>query len=246
MTFKDLFRNKGFKRTETGGIPLLHQLADVDPFFVEQFKSLRAKFEYQADIRNNKVVAITSAIAGEGKTVLSANLASNLASTGRRKVLIIDADIRKSDLGRAFGVNSKAGLSEYLSGVVDEKDIIQSWMVPGLYIIPAGKMVREPADLIAGEIFRTLLRTAREQFDVVLLDTPPVLPVADTLSLKDQVDGFIVVCRAGFTPYPMIRQAVEEIGEKNIIGVVLNGVEPRKQKYYQRYYGKYYTKPTSA
>jgi Mrp family chromosome partitioning ATPase len=82
----------------------------------------------------------------------------------------------------------------------------------------------------------------RDKFDLILLDTPPVLPVADTMSIKDQVDAFIFIFRMGFTPYVMLRQVIEDMGKEKIIGVVLNRVEPQSQKYYKRYYGKYYHK----
>jgi Mrp family chromosome partitioning ATPase len=102
--------------------------------------------------------------------------------------------------------------------------------------------VAEPGNLLSGEKFRSFLEDARGNFDVVLLDTPPILPVADTLCLRDQVDGFLFLYRAGFTPHPLLRQAAEEVGEEKILGVVLNGVTQQNQKYYHRYYGKYYRK----
>jgi Mrp family chromosome partitioning ATPase len=95
---------------------------------------------------------------------------------------------------------------------------------------------------LAGDKFRSFLQEMRGKFDVVILDTPPILPVADTMSLRDQVDGFILIFRIGFTPYVMLQQALEEIEKSKILGVVLNGVELQKYKYYQRYYGEYYQK----
>jgi Mrp family chromosome partitioning ATPase len=114
--------------------------------------------------------------------------------------------------------------------------------VGGLSLISGGEKGTTPPDLLAGETFRSFLQEMRNKFDVVLLDTPPILPVADTMSLRDQVDGFILIFRIGLTPYVMLRQALEEIDKNKIIGVVLNGVELQKYKYYQRYYGEYYHK----
>ncbi len=217
-----------------------------DPFFLEQFKALRAKLEYLIDSRKCKVVGITSAIAGEGKTLLSTHLAINLAATGRKKVLLIDVDLRKSDLANGLAIAPRPGLSEFLLASATPPDIVRNSLAPGLFIIPGGERIADPADLLAGDRFREFLRQVRDKFDVVLLDTPPVLPVADTLNIKEQVDGFIMVFRAGFTPHPELRQAVEELGEKSVLGVVINGVAPRRQKYYQRYYGKYYRKPNGT
>ncbi|MBI5118526.1 CpsD/CapB family tyrosine-protein kinase [Candidatus Poribacteria bacterium] len=213
---------------------------DGDPRFLEQFRALRAKFEYKAETLKLKVVAMTSAIAGEGKTISCANLAINLASSGRKKVLLIDVDLRKSDLAGALHISPLPGLSEYLIGSAAVEGIVRNSVVPGMQVIPGGAKITAPADLLAGERFRGFLAAIRSRFDIVLLDTPPILPVADTLGLRNQVDGFIFVFRAGFTPYTMLKQAVEEIGETNILGVVLNGVEPQSCKYYERYYGKYY------
>lgn len=214
-----------------------------DQFFTEQFKALRAKFEYRASMLNCKVVAVTSAIAGEGKTMSAVNLAVNLASVGRKKVLLVDVDLRKSDLAKGLQIPPFPGLSEYLAGSVGLKDILRNSVTPGLYVIPGGMRISSPGDLLAGDRFRNFIGDIRDHFDVILLDTPPIIPVSDTLTLSDFMDGFIFVYRSGFTPHPMFRQAIEEIGEKNILGVVLNGIEPRKQRYYQRYYGKYYSKP---
>ncbi len=211
--------------------------------FMEQFKALRAKFEYQADMHNYKVVAVTSAVAEEGKTLTSANLAANLASVGRKKVLLVDTDMRKSDIAPMFNAPLKPGLKEFLAGSASLDNIVlSSNSAKGFSLISGGGRGKVPSDLLAGETFRSLLLEMRRKFDIILLDTPPILPVADTLSMRDQVDGFILIFRIGFTPYVMLQQALEEIEKNKIIGVVLNGVEMQKYKYYQRYYGEYYHK----
>lgn len=221
-------------------------IGSEDQAFTEQFKALRAKFEYRAGILNYKLVAITSAIAGEGKTTTAVNLAMNIASAGRKKVLLIDVDLRKSGRIKGIQKSSLPGLSEYLTGSVGLKDVVRNTFAPGFYLIPGGMRISSPGDLLAGERFRNFLKEIRNQFDVILLDTPPVVPVSDTLAFRDLVDGFIFIYRAGFTPHTLFRQAVDEIGEKNILGVVLNGVEPQTHRYYQRYYGKYYSNPAKG
>ena len=209
--------------------------------FYEQFKALRAKFEHHLDLQKYKVVAVTSSIAEEGKTCTCANLASNLASIGRKKVLLVDADLRKSDLAHYLNLSTKPGLSDYLNGSAPLEKVINKPM-EGLYFIPGGERTTRASELLAGEKFRSFLIQMRTKFDVILLDTPPVLPVADTMSIKDQIDAFIFVFRMGFTPHVMLRQVVEDVEKEKIIGVVLNCVEPQSQKYYKRYYGKYYHK----
>lgn len=230
--------HKGRKRQE---VPPILQIGKTDPFYLEQFKALRARIEYLIDQRNMKVIAVTSAIAGEGKTLTSVKLAVNLASGQRRRILLIDLDLRKSDIARGLEIPSRPGLGEFLGGVTGSlRDIVRNTIVPGLYVIPGGRVVPDPSPLLAAEKIREFLGKVRETFDVILLDTPPILPVADTLSLRDQVDGFLFLFRVGFTPHHMLRQALEELGEANVIGVILNGVEPPSVRYYHKYYGRYY------
>lgn len=214
-----------------------------DPMFVEQFKSLSSRFEYRIDVMQCKVVAITSSVAGEGKTVSAVNLAVNLAASGRKKVLLIDVDLRKCDLAAHLQVTPVPGLTEFLAGATSPKQILRTTGSPGLFVIPGGMRISSPWELLSGERFRNFLKEARERFDLVLLDTPPVVPVSDTHALRELVDGVVLVYRLGHTPHPMFRQALEDIGEKKLLGVVLNAVERQSKKYYQRYYEQYFPKP---
>jgi capsular exopolysaccharide synthesis family protein len=223
--------------TAKGGVSRKHKDA---PIFHDKFKALRAKIDNYLEQEGDTTLAVTSSIADEGKTVICVNLAMNIASTGRKKVLLVDTDMHKSDLAKGMNLKPVPGLSEFLSGNAEVNEILRNSQVPGLHVILAGSEVRSPADLLAGKKFRSFLKSVREHFDVILLDTPPVLPVADTLSLRDQVDRFLLVYRAGFTPYPMLRQVIEEIGEQKVLGVVINRVKPMTDKYYKQYYGKYY------
>jgi protein-tyrosine kinase len=224
------------------GVEAYALFRSTDPMFGEQFKTLCSRLQYRADALSHKVIAVTSAVAGEGKTVSSVHIATNLAVSGRKKVLLIDADLRKSDLAKGLKIASRPGLSEHLSGSAGQEDILRSAVAPGLCVIPGGMRINSPWEVLAGERFRGLLGQARERYDLILLDAPPVIPVSDTMALRDLVDAFILVYRLGFTPHPMFRQVLEDIGEKKLLGVVLNAVEPQAERYYQRYYGKYYTK----
>jgi capsular exopolysaccharide synthesis family protein len=213
-----------------------------DPMFNEQFKNYSARFEHRVDTLSCRFVVITSAVAGEGKTTSAVNLAANIAATGRKKVLLVDADLRKSDLARGLRIPPVPGLSEHLAGSAALDDVLSKSPVKGFLVVPGGMRIEEPWQLIAGERFRAFREAVLERFDLVLLDTAPIIPVSDVLALRELADAFILVYRMGFTPHPLLRQALEEIGEKKLLGVLLNGVKPQSERYYQRYYGKYYKK----
>jgi capsular exopolysaccharide synthesis family protein len=234
------FKGNGDPKGETTDRAVLFR--STDHLFTEQYKNFSARFEYNVDMRGVKVVAVTSAIAGEGKTVSTVNLAANLAATGRKKVILIDVDLRKSDLAKGLRISPRPGLAEYLIGSASLQNILRVALDKEIPVIPSGMQVSVPWELIAGERFRNFLKEMRNSYDVILLDTPPIIPVSDTLTLREIVDGFILVYRMGHTPYTMLRQVMEDIGEKKLLGVLLNGVEPESERYYQRYYGKYYRK----
>jgi len=215
-------------------------VGEEDPLFGEKFKGLRAMVEQRLDLHQVKLLGITSSVAGEGKTVTCANLGRSIASTGRKKVLVVDVDIRKAGLTRGMGVDRSPGLTDHLLGGAPLQQIIRNTVVPNLSLVSTGMEVNSPGDLLAGDKFKAFLSEIAQLYDAILLDTPPVLPVADTPTIRDLIDGFLFVCRAGSTPYTMVRQAIEELGEKYVIGAVLNGVEGQSEGYYQKYYGDYY------
>lgn len=231
---------------KNGTPPAPHHPTDLfavgkeDPLFYEKFKGLRAMVEQKADLHRMRLLGITSSIASEGKTVTTAQLGRSLASTGRKKVLMVDVDVRKADLTHGMGVKRTPGLTEYLLGGATLQQVIHATRVPNLSMIPSGIEVNSPADLLAGDKFKLFLQEIRTSYDMILLDTPPVLPVADTPTIRDLTDGFLFVYRAGYTPYTMLRQALEELGEKNVLGAVINGVEVESDSYYRKYYGAYY------
>jgi len=211
-----------------------------DPLFHEKFKGLRAMVEQRIDLQQVKILGITSSVSGEGKTITCANLGRGLASTGRKKVLVVDVDIRKGDLTHGMGAHRTPGLTDYLLAGPSLQQIIRQTVVPNLSLITTGIEVNSPADLLAGDKFKSFLQEIRGRYDAILLDTPPVLPVADTPTIRDLTDGFLVVYRAGLTPYTMLRQAIDELGEKYVLGAVINGVDTQTERYYQKYYGNYY------
>jgi capsular exopolysaccharide synthesis family protein len=220
--------------------PVLQNGQTQDLYFAQAIKGLRARFEHGTEKRNWHIIGVTSAVAGEGKSLVSANLAASLAATGGKRVLLLDFDLRNSNLAIGLGISEKPGLSEFLGGTASFNNIVNNSLVKGLHIITSGSRMSEPADLLAGNAFKELIGKVKDLYDYVIIDTPPVIPVSDTLNLRDIVDGFIIVIGANFTPYNLTKQAIEDLGEKRILGVIINGVDLEKQSYYKRYYGTYY------
>lgn len=222
----------------------MHRVDDQP--YRERMKALGAKLGTSIEAEQHGVVGVTSSVAGEGKTLLAANLALHLAATAAKKVLLVDTDLRKTGIADYFAIARSPGLCEFLEQQIDVPLILRKSPHPNLVIMATGKLAGDPAALLAGGRFQAFLETVRRRFDVTVLDTPPVIPAADTLGFRDQVTGFLFVFRAGFTPHSVLRQAVEEIGENKVLGVVLNGVDPKSPRFYQRYYGSYYQRPVKG
>lgn len=229
------------------GLPRDRIFRVSDRLYAEHVRALRAKLETRMASDALKVVAVTSSVAGEGKTLLAANLGLALASAGACRICLVDTDLRKSDLHGYFNVSGSPGLADYLKGGCAGDKIVRQGPHPNLFLVTGGTAVEEPADLLAGERFRIFVDTfVRKHFYLVLFDTAPILPVADTLALRPLVDGFLLVFRAGFTPRALLEQAAAEIGDEKILGVVLNGVDSRAPHFYHKYYGRYYHGKSSA
>ena len=218
---------------------------DIDPFFIERIKRLRAKFQYRMETLQKKVVAVTSSVAGEGKTILSTSLAAILALEGRKKVLLIDMDLRNSELVKMVDIPQVPGLSEFIKGEAKLEKILQNSLFDGLHIIPCGTKIIDPGDLIAGKTFGSFIKEIQADYDFVIIDTPPVIPVSDALSIRELVDGYIFVVGSKYATHSVIKQAIDEIGENRVLGVIINGVALEKKGYYKQYYGKYYNAPKS-
>ena len=200
----------------------------------EQFRTLRSRL-YQ--LRNNqtmRTLLVTSSIPGEGKTFVSSNLAQAFVRQPDRRVLLIDADLRCSRLHVPLGAPSSPGLTDYLRGEKDELAVIQHGHDGNLCFIPGGSEVTNPSELLLNGRLKKLLNRVNSIFDWVILDSPPCLPVADSLLLADLCDGILMVVRAGSTPSETAQRACQEMQGKNVVGVVLNAVEEG------HLYGSYY------
>lgn len=181
------------------------------------------------------VLSITSALPGEGKSTISANLAVALAQTGAA-VLLVDADLRRPSLGHVFGLESGVGLTTVLAGDAELADIVQEWGMAGLHVLPSGAVPPNPTELLGSPAMRWLVDQMRRSYDYVVIDTAPLLPVADATVLAGLVDGTAVVAHVGRVRRTQLGQALTHLERVSarVLGVVLNQVRRDEESYNYR------------
>jgi capsular exopolysaccharide synthesis family protein len=207
----------------------------------EAYRTLRSSILLSSIDDPPKLIVITSAFPQEGKTTTSSNIAVALAQRGGR-VLLIDADMRRSSLYKKFGMDHGPGLSNVLLGGEPAEHITTPLPeLPDLDVLPAGPVPQAPAELLASQRMRQLLRKWTQEYDHVVIDTPPVFPVTDALLLASQADAVLLVVRSGVTRKKALLRMrdVLQRANANIVGVALNGVNMRLEHYYAGSYGKY-------
>jgi capsular exopolysaccharide synthesis family protein len=188
----------------------------------EQYRQLRTRLAHAEGASSLRTVLVTSPLKGEGKSITSANLALTMAQELQRRVVIVEADLRKPSMQQLFGLPPGPGLTDYLSGAVELNHVMRFLPDHNLTVIHAGSAATNPAELLGSTAMRRLLDTLRTRFDRVILDTPPVLPLADVAVLAPLVDGALMVVRAGVTPKPAIENALRAFDSSRLLGVVLN------------------------
>lgn len=190
-----------------------------------------------------KKIVIASAVASEGKSTCGINISKVLAQAGK-KVLLIDADMRRPRIARYLNIDKQEGLSEYLAGISDDAEIIKSADL-GFDIIVSGNVSSSSAELLATPRVSTLLDECSKDYDYIIIDTPPVNVVTDATVLADKIDGYLLAVRAGFSNVDDIKQMVHSLEQVDakILGIMLENTDPKTEIYgkYSRYgkYGKY-------
>jgi len=205
----------------------------------EELRTLRSRLYQIRDHRPLRTVLVTSSLPAEGKTFIAANLAQIIIRQHERRALVIDADLRGPQLHAVLGAPSSPGLSDYLCGQADEISVVQRGHKDNLFFIPAGKRLENPAELIANGRLQVLLERLAPLFDWVILDSPPVIPVADPSVMAKLCDGVLFVVHSAVTPFDLAQKARQQFPNERLLGVVLNQVDPRDTYggYYYGYYG---------
>jgi capsular exopolysaccharide synthesis family protein len=217
-------------------------LSESDSADAESFKVLRGQILFPRNQRVPKSILVTSALPGEGKTYVAANLALTLALSIDEYVLAIDTDLRRPRLHQLFGYPTTRGLHDYLIGGVRLEELILESGIYKLSLLPAGKIAKNATELLSSNMMATFLGEVKEKLKecFMIIDSPPCQMMAETKSLARQVDGIVFVAMANKTPRKEIEKAVNNVGREKILGVVFNGYEQARKSYY-RYYDRYYT-----
>jgi capsular exopolysaccharide synthesis family protein len=217
--------------------PRLILLTDPDASECEQYRTLRTQLFHAAEKKLTQVVVITSALPGEGKTSTTLNLAFAIAQSKERRVLVVDGDLRRPSIASYLGLYPKNGLGEVLAGAADPLDTIFCLDEYDLYVLPVKRDSSNPTELLSSERLEKMVEDMREYFDFILIDSPPVMPFADTRLLANHTDSIILVVRAGMAPYESVEKSIEALPQGRIMGVVLNSAEHLSAAdYYDDYY----------
>jgi receptor protein-tyrosine kinase len=221
---------------------------EMSPTSREQYRRLAATLHHAQEANGLKVILIASAVAGEGKTLTASNLALTLSESYQRSVLLIDADLRRPSLNTVFRIERRSGLSEGLSSF-EERRMPVLQLSKNLSVLVAGKPSPDPMASLTSERMRRLIAEARESFDWVIIDTPPIGLLPDANLLGSMADGSVLVVKADSTPYPMVTRAIASLGPDRVLGVVLNRatVSPHASRYGYSYdYNYGYPRQTRA
>lgn len=217
------------------GVVVISRLAPDEPT-AEAFRALRTNVTFVGAERPLQLISVTSPGPGEGKSTTAVNLAVALAQSGQR-TLLVDADLRRPQVHRAFSLVQDPGLTDVLVGRVPVREAIRPDVQSNLDVLPSGPTPPNPSELLGSQAMHALISELRRTYEHIVMDTPPTLPVTDAAVVASSADGAIVVLRSGDTEEVPAQRAVEQLRrvQARVAGVVLNGVNPQRDHYYTYY-----------
>jgi capsular exopolysaccharide synthesis family protein len=204
----------------------------------EEFRTLRSQLYLMRKVRLLHKLLVTSPLPGEGKTFVAANLARVIAKQADSRVLLIDSDMRLPSMHTVLGAPIEPGLGEYLGGKYELTSVIQRGQPENFFFIPGGRISANPTELLANGRLELLMAQATPVFDWIIIDSPPTIPVSDARLLAGLCDGLLMVINAGTTPFDLAQRACREFVKGQLLGVVLNRVEPEQNYGSYYYYGR--------
>jgi protein-tyrosine kinase len=224
--------------------PALGLVAHIDPksAAAEAYRSLRTSIQFAGLDHKCRSIVVTSSSPGEGKSTTVANFGVVQAQTGAR-VCLVDSDLRRPTLHRIFGLGNSRGLTSALLEGLPFSEVAQATAVPNLFVLSSGPLPPNPAELVGSNRMRECMEAAAGEFDMILLDSPPVISVADAIALAAFADGVVMVVQAGKVPHEVVRRAMGQIEavKGRILGVVMNSVNLKRDGYYYDYYRYYHS-----
>ena len=234
-----------YKFNRVNGVKTFSLIAFTQPMshIGEAYRGLRTNILFSTPDNPSRCIGITSSLPGEGKSTTCANLAVTIALHGL-KTVVLDCDLRKPILHKYFNTTREKGLTNILvEDPQDYKNYIHKTEVPNLFFIPSGPTPPNPSEMLGSNKMNTLIDLLKQDFDQVVIDSPPVISVTDPLVLAKLVDGLVLVISVGSTPMTTITQAVDSLNSVNapLLGTMMNGVSSGSQRYYNSYYGNYYS-----
>jgi capsular exopolysaccharide synthesis family protein len=218
-------------------------VAHLDPKSpaAEAYRTLRTSIQFAGLDHKCRSIVVTSSSPGEGKSTTVANFGVVMAQAGAR-VCLVDSDLRRPTLHRIFGLDNSRGLTTALLDGLPFAEIARPTAVPGLFVLTSGPLPPNPAELVGSNRMREALEAAVADYDTILLDSPPVVSVTDAVALASFADGVVLVVQTGKVPHEVIRRATSQVlaVKGRILGVVMNGVNLKRDGYYYDYYRYYH------
>jgi succinoglycan biosynthesis transport protein ExoP len=207
----------------------------------EAYRALRTSILLSSVSQPPRSILVTSSVPQDGKTMTCVNVAIVLAQQGKR-ILLVDADMRRPSIHKAFGLRGNVGLSNILTGGAKISDTIQATVQPNLFVIPAGQIPPHPSELLSSSLMQDLIRKWREEYDHVIIDSPPVISVTDAVLLSVQTDAVLLIIRSGQTTTAHVRRTrnLLQSVKASLLGIVVNAADLTSPDYYYYYYGPKY------
>ena len=227
-------------KKDNGGRSKRRTLLDKDIAFpvTEAYKNLRTNISFALSTKHNKIFAVSSSLASEGKSTGAANIAITLAQTNT-KVLLIDGDLRKPVQHKVFNLKNNVGISTLIGGLNTFKEVVNEGVTEGLDIVTCGPIPPNPSEMLGSENMKSLLVELAKHYDYVIVDTPPINVVTDALTLLDTIAGILLIAKQGQSTFDALQDAIDsvKIANGSILGVVVNNMPVGGGKY--GYGGKY-------
>lgn len=218
----------------------IYDVFDQESPIATEMRRLYSNIRHIDGRSDKRSFLVTSANRGEGKSTVASHLALTVARFRGKKSLIVDADLRRPRLHQIFNIPKEPGLLECLEGTLDPLEAVKDTQIENLKVIPSGKRVRSPAHLFEGEVMKEIFEKIKFYYDIVIVDSAPIIPVSDPMLISSVIDGVIMVLLAGMTPRKVAMRAKNILldANANLLGIVVNNLSEVLPYYYDyKYYG---------